>query len=81
MSITSLLTGEPIGAHPVAAAVEAVSALLDEAMVGALRSLPDEDLLALLEAHERAAAKMTAMGLSLVRETDGRDLAARAGAT
>jgi Domain of unknown function (DUF222)/HNH endonuclease len=80
MSITSLLTGEALGAHPVAAGVEAVSALLDEAVGGGLWSLPDEDLLALLEAQERAAAKMTALGLALVREADGRDLAARAGA-
>jgi hypothetical protein len=65
----------------VAAAVEAVSAVLDEALAGSLWSLPDDDLLGLLEAHERAAAKLTAVGLSLVREADGRDVASRAGPT
>ena len=80
MSIVSVLT-EDAGAHPVTAAMEVVSAVLDEALAGALWSLSDHDLLALLEARERAAAKLAAVGLSLVREADGRDVAARAGAS
>jgi Domain of unknown function (DUF222) len=94
MSIApSFAAGCAAGAHPVVAAVEAASAALDAALDGALDaawdgaaggavwSLSDEDLLAVLEATERVAARLAGLGLRLVREADGRDLAARTGAT
>jgi len=70
-------------AHPLTAAVGAAGAALDPALDGSAApwSLADGELLALLAEVERAAARLAAVGLRLVREADGRDLATRAGAT
>jgi hypothetical protein len=64
-----------------AAALEAASAAVAQASEAAVWTLPDEDLVALLEASERLAAQVAAVGLRLVREADKRTLGPRLGAT
>jgi hypothetical protein len=73
--------GAASGAHPVAEALAAVSAAVDEVAGLPVWLLSDAGLLAALASGERAAAKLAAVRLSLVREADGRDVASRSGAT
>jgi Domain of unknown function (DUF222) len=67
--------------HPVTDALEAVEATLGQAADSAMWSLSDGELLAALEASERALARLAEAQLRLVREADARDVAGRVGAT
>ena len=58
--------------HPVVAALDAVSEVLDETVGAEVWSLSDDDLAATIERCEVVAARQAAMGSRLVREADAR---------
>ena len=71
----------PAGKHPVAAALEAMTAALDAAADASMWAVDSAELVTLLEARERLSARLDELGLRLVREADRRDLAGREGAS
>jgi hypothetical protein len=58
--------------HPVVAALDAVSEVLEETVGADVWSLSDDDLQATIVGCEVVAARQAAMGLRLVREADAR---------
>jgi len=75
-----MCSSEGAGGPAVLAALDRAHAALDELAQAAGWALTDDELTAALEAHERLASRLAAAGLGLVREADGRGLAARQGA-
>jgi transposase len=67
--------------HPVVAALNAVSAGLNEAADADVWSLSDDDLTDALVRCEQLAARQAALSLRLIREADARDLGRRLGAS
>uniref|UniRef100_UPI002AD3B788 DUF222 domain-containing protein n=1 Tax=Frankia sp. Cr2 TaxID=3073932 RepID=UPI002AD3B788 len=67
--------------HPVLTGLDAVATAMNTLAQTSVWSLSDAELLAALEDGERLLATMAALRLRLVRDADGRDLAARHGAT
>uniref|UniRef100_UPI002AD34FE2 DUF222 domain-containing protein n=1 Tax=Frankia sp. Cr1 TaxID=3073931 RepID=UPI002AD34FE2 len=74
-------TAGPGREHPLLTGLDAVATGVDALAQATVWSLSDADLLAALEDGERLLATVAAVRLRLVREADGRDLAAGQGAT
>jgi len=70
-----------ISVHPVVDAVDAVSDVLDGTADADAWALSDDDLVRVVEQCEQLSARVAELGLRLVREMDGRDLARRVGAS
>jgi hypothetical protein len=79
-SVAGMAIDTTLAAHPVAAALAAVDAALDDTAEAGVWSLSDEQLLAAVERSERALARLAGLQLRLVAETDLRALPARHGA-
>jgi hypothetical protein len=75
-----MCSSEGAGGPAVLAALDHAHAALDELAQAAAWALTDDELVAALEAHERLGSRLAGAGLGLVREADGRGLAARLGA-
>ncbi|WP_239394374.1 DUF222 domain-containing protein, partial [Frankia sp. CiP3] len=74
-------TASPGWEHPLLAGLDAVATGVDALTQATVWSLSDAELLTALEDGERLLATVAALRLRLVRDADGRDLAARQGAT